>query len=98
MRLKRRSKRLKNYGHESDPLPSLCPYGIKCLNDATLNQLVTQILNDKAMQHKTVIIVAKNIKESKEIARINYLGNAEYVKPYHYGSKGNNFYEYKLKK
>lgn len=41
----------------------------------------------------TVVIVAANIKEAKEIAKKSYKGY-EYVRPYHYSSKGNNFYTF----
>lgn len=45
----------------------------------------------------TLIILAKNIKEAKEIAGKCY-SNVEFVKPFRYASKGNNFYEFKIKK
>lgn len=45
---------------------------------------------------KTVIIVASSIKEAKQIALKEYGSAAKYDKPYHYGTKGNNFYQFTL--
>jgi hypothetical protein len=44
---------------------------------------------------KTIIIMASNIKEAKQIALEGYGTQCQYVKPYKYSSKGNNFYEFK---
>ena len=44
----------------------------------------------------TTIIMASSKKEAKEIAFNQYRYRAEYVKPYRYASKGNNFYEFKV--
>ena len=42
----------------------------------------------------TVIIMAANVKEAKQISLDNYGANCQYIKPYRYASKGNNFYEF----
>lgn len=46
---------------------------------------------------KTVIMMASNKKEAKELAKKQYGTKATYIKPYKYASKGNNFYEFKVK-
>lgn len=45
---------------------------------------------------RTIIIMAANKKESKEIALTNYGPFCKYIKPYKYASKGNNFYQFSL--
>ena len=46
---------------------------------------------------KTVIMMASNIKDAKYQASIQYGDKSTYIKPYHYASKGNNFYEFSVK-
>lgn len=48
------------------------------------------------MKNQTVIINASSKKEAKELALKDYGAMAIYVKPYHYASRRNNFYEFKL--
>ena len=45
---------------------------------------------------QTVIVMASNKKEAKERAQLNYGSKVQYEKPYHYASKGNNFYQFKI--
>lgn len=40
--------------------------------------------------------MASTKKEAKVLAHKEYGNKATYVKPYHYASKGNNFYEFDL--
>lgn len=45
---------------------------------------------------KTIIILASNKKEAKEIALKQYGKLCTYVSPYKYSSKGNNFYQFDM--
>ena len=45
---------------------------------------------------KIIIIMAANKKEAKSIALSEYGEKAEFIKPYRYASRGNNFYEFRV--
>ena len=45
---------------------------------------------------KTIIIFSSNKRKAISQAKKDYGDKIEYVKPYRYASKGNNFYEFKL--
>lgn len=51
---------------------------------------------DTRLKKQSVIIMASNKKEAKERAYNEYRDRAEYVAPYRYASKGNNFYEFEV--